>query len=102
MSDRNMNSQVVQHVSHVAAIIEGVSVCLLSLVHLPLALEDISQVTPCCAVKENSTILKIKTLKNSSMIKAVRKLFCIQVMVFFYMVSVFLGPLWGKLLLLVQ
>lgn len=44
-----MNSQVVQHVSHVAAVIEGISVCLLSLVHFPLALEDISQVTPCCA-----------------------------------------------------
>lgn len=59
-----MNSQVVQHVSHVAAVIEGISVCLLSLVHFPLALEDISQVTPCCAVtKENNTIQRIKTLK---------------------------------------
>lgn len=56
-----MNSQVVQHVSHVAAVIEGVSVRLLSLVHLSLALEDISQVTPCCAVKEHNTILRTKT-----------------------------------------
>lgn len=84
-----MNSQVVQHVSHVAAVIEGISVRLLSLVHLPLALEDISQVTPCCAVtKENNT----KRIKNSSMIKAARELFCIQVMVFsptFNMVSMF-------------
>lgn len=55
-----MNSQVVQHVSHVAAVIEGISVCLLSLIHLPLALEDISQVTPCCALKENNTPLRIK------------------------------------------
>lgn len=78
-----MNSQIVQHVSHVAAVIEGVSVCLLSLVHLHLALENISQVTPCCAVKEHNTILRIKT-KNSFMIKGGRKLFCIQVMIFFY------------------
>lgn len=45
-----MNSQVVQHVSHVATVIEGVSVRLLGLVHLPLALEDISQVPPRCSV----------------------------------------------------
>lgn len=63
IKDKQMNSQVVQHVSHVTAVIESVSVCLFSLVHLSLALEDISQVTPCCKVKKHNTILKIKKLK---------------------------------------
>lgn len=52
LKSRHGNSQVVQHVGHVAAVIEGVSVRLFSLVHLPLALEDISQVTPCCLVSK--------------------------------------------------
>lgn len=87
-----MNSQVVQHVSHVAAVIEGVSIRLLGLVHLPLALEDISQVTPCCFVRiEENTINR--NFKNSSVIKATRELFYIQVMILsstFNAVSVFL------------
>lgn len=42
-----MNSQVIQHVSHVAAVIEGISIRLFSLLHLALALQDISEVSPC-------------------------------------------------------
>lgn len=45
-----VNSQVVQHIRHVAAIIQGVSVSLFSLLHLALALQHISEVTPCCQV----------------------------------------------------
>ena len=42
-----INSQVIEHVSHVAAVIESVSVSLFSLVHLSLALQDISKIAPC-------------------------------------------------------
>lgn len=45
-----LNSQVVQHIRHVAAIIQGVSVSLFSLLHLALALQHISEVSPCCQV----------------------------------------------------
>lgn len=47
---KDTNSQVIQHVGHVAAVIEGVSVGLFSLLHLALALQDVSKVAPCWQV----------------------------------------------------
>lgn len=43
---RQTNSQVVQHVGHVAAVVEGVPVRLLGLLDLALALQHVSKVSP--------------------------------------------------------
>lgn len=42
----NAHSQVVQHVGHISPVVQRIPVGLLSLCHLSLVLQDISQVSP--------------------------------------------------------
>lgn len=41
-------SQVIQHIGHVAAVVQGISIGALGVGNLALALQNISKVTPCC------------------------------------------------------
>lgn len=40
--------QIIKHISHVAAVVQGISIGAFSFGNLALALENISKVTPCC------------------------------------------------------
>lgn len=44
--------QIIKHISHVAAVIQGISIGAFSFRNLTLALQNISKVTPCCQEKK--------------------------------------------------
>lgn len=46
--------QIIKHISHVAAVVQGISIGAFSFRNLALALENISKVTPCC--QEEKTV----------------------------------------------
>lgn len=48
--------QIIQHISHVAAVVQGISIGAFSFRNLALALENISKVTPCC--QEEKTVFR--------------------------------------------
>ena len=53
------NLQVVKHVGHVPSVIKGISVGLLSLLHLALVLQDVPQVPPCWQRKEHNRLVEM-------------------------------------------
>lgn len=48
--------QIIKHISHVAAVVQGISIGAFSFGNLALALENISKVTPCC--QEEKTVFR--------------------------------------------
>lgn len=46
--ESNAYSQIIKHVSHVASVIQSISIGAFSFRNFALTLENISKVTPCC------------------------------------------------------